>query len=665
MFNLLKDKVSCLRNLKEKLPPRDKVKRFLLALIGLGDELPIKWAVLNHITQIFILSLPLVLMDIFIRILSSEVSYSRAVMVVPSILFSLGWITLIVSVSYCLKGIFSRIFYGINFGVFFSLFFTQIVYFSYTDFFFGFRLLQSADEGKAYIWDTLKNTNPIYFLICGTILAMGILILIKFPKRRRYHLKTMGVFIAAFVLVHLITPLLLGSANRALEWDTWRNPRNVYQSFSDSNKCMKICGIYEYTVRDLYTTFFKPKEKDDPEELAFLQEVYSENTPHSENGLTGMFEGKNIIFLQLEGIDSWLFNPSTMPNTYSLLENAINFNNHFSYYNGGGSTFNSELAVNTGFITPISYNRNAYTFNTNMFKYSLPNLLKKEGYSVNAFHMNTGEYYARELNYLNWGYDNYYSLMEEKSYTDVSYQLDTELILNESFYDKMFRQDGPFMNYVITYTPHTPFTLDSPMGKLLAKKLYEEGQEIPELTEEDVAKIFAAETDDMVGLMMQALKDNNLYENTVIVAFADHYLYTLNDKTILDQYKVTSNNIINHTPFFIWSHDMYDVDVSKVTSQLDILPTVLNLLGIEYTNEYYIGHDALAYDRRQGYVFFSDHSWYDGEVYVEYGEVTLGDKYDQEYVDKTNDEINRKIRQNDLTLKYDYFRRMEKKENKR
>ena len=47
------------------------------------------------------------------------------------------------------------------------------------------------------------------------------------------------------------------------------------------------------------------------------------------------------------------------------------------------------------------------------------------------------------------------------------------------------------------------------------------------------------ETDYMVGLLIQALKDNGLYDNTVIVAYADHYLYTINDKTVLDKYKDT------------------------------------------------------------------------------------------------------------------------------
>jgi hypothetical protein len=52
--------------------------------------------------------------------------------------------------------------------------------------------------------------------------------------------------------------------------------------------------------------------------------------------------------------------------------------------------------------------------------------------------MNTGEYYSRELNYVNWGYDEYYGLLDEKKYSDVSYELDRELILNESFNRKLF-----------------------------------------------------------------------------------------------------------------------------------------------------------------------------------------------------------------------------------
>ena len=79
---------------------------------------------------------------------------------------------------------------------------------------------------------------------------------------------------------------------------------------------------------------------------------------------------------------------------------------------------------------------------------------------------------------------------------------------------------------------------------MLAEMKYGE-DDIPELTEEECAKLQAGETDYFIGLLIEALKENGLYEDTVIVAFADHFLFTLEDKSILDKYKNTENNLIN------------------------------------------------------------------------------------------------------------------------
>lgn len=602
------------------------------------------------------LSAPFIIMDIYIRILSGQISYNPLRAIFPSISFSIIWIFLIVFSSLLLKGRAGKILYGVCFGFFFAIFLTQSIYFPYTQFFFNFTLLNSAEEGAHYIWEVVKGTSLISSFMILVTLALGVLAIVFFPKKEKNQWKTLCISLIVFVILHILIPYTYGVANDSLQWDNWRNPRNVYNSFSDANKNMKICGFYEYTLRDLYVTFIKPDEKISPEEAEFLKNIYDYPVPHERNDYTGIFEGKNVIFLQLEGIDNWMLTRKDMPNLYNLTKNAFIFNDHYSYYNGGGSTFNSELAVSTGLITPISFVKNAYGFTNNSYPFSLPKKFKKLGYSVNAFHMNTGEYYSRELNYKNWGYDNYYSLLDTKKYDDYSYQLDSELIENETFYNRLFKQKGPFLHYIITYTPHTPFNFESDMGKLLAKRLY--GEDIPtDYDEEKVARLFASETDRMVGLLMKGLEDNNLIDNTVIVAFSDHYLYTLNDKTILDKYKNTENNLINETPFFIWSKDMTRKLLFKTNSQLDILPTVLNLFGIEYNNEHYIGRDIFD-PHYKGYVFFSDYSWYDGRHYVEYGEVTNRSKYDEEYITDTNALINKLIEQNDLILKYDYFRQL-------
>ena len=627
--------------------------------------------------------MPFLLMDFFIRVLARDVRYFQAAMVLPNILFTVLWISLFSIIPRCFKGELGRIIYAVFFLIFFSAFVANSIYYPYTEFFFGFNLLQSAQEGSAYIGDVVKNTDTITILKCLLVLAVGLLAIFKFPKSKRTKWKSMILFLAVFSVIYATVPGLLGQGNKSLKWDTWRNPRNVYDSFSDQNKNMKICGLFEYTVRDFYITFLMADSEQNPDEMELLENTYSEQTAHKKNKYTGFFKGKNVIFIQLEGMDSWLITPEDTPNIYGMLNNSLVFNNHYSYYTGGGSTFNSELAVSTGYITPVSYTKNPYSFTGNTFLYSLPRQLKNAGYTANAFHMNTGEYYTRDINYKNWGYDDYYSLLDDGNYEDASYQLDRELILNEFFYEKMFKQDSKFMHYIITYTPHTPFSINSETAKLILAELegqegevpvvtdsqpqaeepapegetVEEGEEAePQVSEEEVARLFASETDKMMGLLLQALKDNGLLRNTIIVAYADHYLYTLNDKTILDQYKTTENNLINQTPFFIWSNGMRRRDFDKVNSQIDILPTVLNLLGIKYNDEWYIGRDIMDPDY-QGYVFFSDRSWYDGVNYVENGVATNNPDADQQYIMDTNTHMNNLIQKNDLTLKYDFFKK--------
>ncbi len=607
--------------------------------------------------SILLMILPWIMLELCVMVLASDIDYFRGEMVVPWILFQVSFIGLFVAVCANVHRVAGRILYGVLYIFFTAMYVTHGVYYKLMDFFFSFKLLELAGEGSDYMLDAIINTNPLVYISALVCLIFAVIAIIKMPAKKDWNIKGLFITVVVFVVLHLITPLFLGSANSTMEWDTWRNPRNVYTNFNDANKNIKICGLYEYTIRDIYINLIKPEEPENPEELKYLENLYDNADMVEANDYTGMFEGKNIIFLQMEGIDSWLFNKEVMPHTYGLLENAINFTEHYSYYNGGGSTFNSEFAVNTGFVTPISYNRNAYTFNSNDFKHSMANIFKEKGYSVNAFHMNSSEYYSRGINYKAWGYDNYFSLKDLGKYNDLSYEMDRELILNETFNKELFNSEKPFVHYIITYTPHTPFTTDKGIGKFMVDNFYNEYKG-KSLSEEESAKLFAKETDHMVGLLMEELKENDLFEDTVIVAFADHYLYTLTDKTILDKYKETSNNLINHTPFFIWSHDLEKSVSDKVNSQLDILPTVLNLFGIDYNVKNYIGRDIMS-ENYDGYVFFSDYSWYNGKSYVQDGEAVSGTE-DKKHIEEMNSLINELIKQNDLTLKYDFFRRMEK-----
>lgn len=620
--------------------------------------------------HIIIIILPFILIDILTRILGYKIHFYGILRLVPT-LFTLSYILLGVGISLLLEKKKGKILYIILFIISFALFITNNIYYSMTDTFFDFSLILLADEGSEYFLDAILNCN-IWVYISSIIIIITFILGLKYFKGNiKTDLKKIIKVFFLFLIIHTLTPLLLGKANDALNWSTWRNPRNIYINFNDNNKSMRISGIYEYSVRNFYITFIKAKKTTNEEDITFLEEEYSKEEENYQTNYTGKYKDKNLILLQLEGIDNWLITKEDTPTLYKMMNNSINFTNHYSYYNGGGSTFNSEFAVNTGFITPLSYTQNAYTFNKNTFPYSLAHLFKNIGYSVNAFHMNDSEYYSRGTNYKNWGYENYYGLKELGVYKDDSYTLDRELILNETFSEKMFPEEK-FVDYIITYSGHLPFTTEKGVCRklviedVLKKENLEELPNdyiLPTLTEEECARRQAKETDYMVELLLNKLTEKNLIDNTVIVVFTDHYLYTLSDQTILDKYKETKNNLINKTPFFIWDNETTKKKITSVTSQLNILPTLLNLYGLEYHPNYYIGEDALN-NNYHGKVFFSDYSWYDGNVYVDGGIVTNNKSIDPISLEDKNYYINYIIRKNDLTLKYDYFKKIESSKSK-
>ena len=649
MVIFLKKEVKKKENINKKLKIiKNKIKNFI-----------------SNYYYIFIISLPFILIDIVTRILGYKIHFYGLGRLVPN-LFTISYILLIIGISLSLEKRKGKILYIIFFIISFIIFITNNLYYSMTGPFFDFSLLLLASEGSEYFLDAILKCN-IWVYISSIIIIVCFIFGIKyFKENKKTNLKRIIKIFFIFLILHFITPLLLGKANDNLDWSTWRNPRNIYINFNDNNKSMMISGIYEYSVRNFYITFIKAKKTTNEEDITFLKEEYSKEEESYNTKYTGKYKDKNLIILQLEGTDNWLITEEETPTLYNMMKDSINFTNHFSYYNGGGSTFNSEFAVNTGFITPLSYTQNAYTFNKNYFPYSLANLFKNEGYSVNAFHMNNSEYYSRGTNYKNWGYDNYYGLKDLGTYKNDLYTLDRELILNETFNEKMFSEEK-FVDYIITYSGHLPFTTEKGVCKKLITEdiLKEENIEelpndyiLPSKTEEECARRQAKETDYMVELLLNNLKEKNLIDNTIIVVFTDHYLYTLSDQTILEKYKDTNNNLINETPFFIWDNGNSKKKITSVTSQLNILPTLINLFGLEYHPNYYIGYDALN-PNYNGYVFFSDYSWYDGNVYVDGGIVTNGKYIEPLILEDKNYFVNYMIRKNDLTLKYNYFKQLD------
>ncbi len=630
------------------------MKFFIKIINFIKDKCLLIFNFIKRYMYIVVMGIPFMVIDLVLRYTGSQrIDFVNLYFLAPNV-FTLFWIMLFIYIILNIKSKIGKKLYLIILIVSDFIYLLNMVYYGMTNSFFDFTLLESASYGAPYIMDSIVNTNIWVYVLFVFLIGGGILGYSVIPYRDKNNYEVLGFGVIAFLLIHSLIPTLLGKQNKELTWNTWNNPRNVYINYNDSNKSMMISGVYEYTVRNFGMTYFRKKSESETEQN-FLREVFLDRRDKEVNKYTGKMSGKNVIFLQLEGIDSFLVDKNIMPNLYNLVNNGINFTKHYSYYNGGGSTFNSEFAVNTGYITPITYNQNAYTFNKNLFNYSLANIFKGEGYVVNAFHMNSSEYYSRGINYANFGYDNYYSLKDLGIYDNYEFELDTELILNEEFSDLMMPSDKLFVDYIITYSNHLPFSSSKGVCNKLLKKIYTD-DDIPTLSEEECIYMQAKETDDMIGLLIDKLGDKGLLEDTVIVGYADHYLYTVSDKDILKKHnKQVDNNLVNNTPWFIYNKNLGKKKVYEVTSQLNILPTVLNLFDKLDNPDLYIGEDALG-DNYHGITFFSDYSWYDGNAYVENLKVINNGKISDDELEEKNNYIEYLIKKNDLVLKYNYFK---------
>lgn len=156
------------------------------------------------------------------------------------------------------------------------------------------------------------------------------------------------------------------------------------------------------------------------------------------------------------------------------------------------------------------------------------------------------------------------------------------------------------------------------------------------------------ETDEFIGLLMGRLEQDDLLEDTVLVFYADHYNYYMLDDELNREIKgVDSYNMLAHTDFFIYSSDIEPMSVGKVTSSVDVLPTLANLFGLDTDYRMYMGSDAFSEDG--GYVFFPDGAWFDGEIYCTTS--STGD----EYQCSVNEDIALRRQVCQALLKSDYY----------
>ena len=381
---------------------------------------------------------------------------------------------------------------------------------------------------------------------------------------------------------------------------------------------------------------------------------YFENKNIQDNEMTGILKDKNVIFVLMESMDDWIISEKYTPTIKYMMDNGINFKNHYMPNVGMGYTFNAEFAANTGYYCPSSES-SASIFIKNAFPYSLGNILKNMGYRTASFHYNTKDFYNREAMHKRFGYDKYVSFMKYLSIEKCVQ--DTEAVKSDELYDMMTKTENGerFLDFIITYSAHLPYNIED--NKLKgAKENY--SQLIDENISEELNNLYllAHDTDEFFKVLLKRLKEDGILEDTVIIGFTDHYAYGVQDYELLKEMTLNAGSeIFERVPFFIYSPGLEHKTVEKVTSAIDIMPTIANLLGAE-DRRYYVGNDAFDASYN-GIVYFPDGKWYDGNILFEPNSGTTYTDEERQYIINTNKYIDDIKSISDYVVSTNYFAR--------
>lgn len=368
------------------------------------------------------------------------------------------------------------------------------------------------------------------------------------------------------------------------------------------------------------------------ENIKWLANYFNSVTPTKKNEYTGMFKGYNVIFLTLEGFSGYAIDPELTPTLYKMANEGFVFNNfytplHFTSTSGGECQNLLGLYPKNGNPATLPHTGD---LGTNLY-FSLAQQLGREGYLVQGYHANSNMY-NRNLSHPNLGYD-WHQFGVEQTVTGERGQLSNfdglELSDNgtllwpqrdkyaiEASIDNYVNSDKPFHVYYLTISGHMPYSANR-----VANQYREIVDALPysETTRNYLAT--AIEVDRAMETLIQKLDEAGKLENTLIVAAPDHIPYfdvatleelagqTFGSSDDLEYLKESNINFdVYKSSLILWSASMKEpVQVNKVVGQVDILPTVSNLLGLEYDSRMMAGKDALS--DSEGLVVFSSRCW--------------------------------------------------------
>lgn len=395
------------------------------------------------------------------------------------------------------------------------------------------------------------------------------------------------------------------------------------------------------------------------ETLKTMHEYFKNQIPTEQNEYTGMFKDKNLVVFVAEGLSNIAIREDLTPNLYKLYKEGFQFDNFYTPL-FPVSTADGEYMTDNALI-PKEGVWSIHKVVGNYIPYSYPNVFEQLGYTSNSYHNHTATYYHRDQYLKTMGYDSYLAVG-----TGLEDRMDTRLWPN-SDYEMIdvtvddYINNEKFLAYYMTVSGHLNYTT---IGNCMASRNWEYVKDLPYSHKPKAYLACQMELDKAIGELLKRLEKTGKLENTVIVLSPDHYPYglTLDEINELSTYERDNVFEKHHTPLLIWSGSMTEpIKIEKVCSSLDVLPTVLNLFGIEYDSRLLMGKDILS-DNNEPIVIFSDRSFITEKG--RYSSLTgkfianEGIEVEEDYAEKMSEIVYQKFKMSAMILDKDYYRKI-------
>ena len=526
-----------------------------------------------------------------------------------------------------------------------------------------------ASEGSDY-FSVLLSYPMGWWLGLAALAVQGIVILAKFPRWKQKC--STGIAAAAVVIAASVGAACLPQAvfvqdgdirYASSDYGRVQSAEAAYDNMFNAHRLYQVCGLYQTLEKDIYKNGIYPLTPSyaaaQKAGKAEINAYFANRTVGGDNEMTGLLEGKNVVLVLMESMDDWMIGEYT-PTLERLMSEGISFTHFYTPGYGGIRTFNSEFCVNTGSFLS-SQGGYAFDYITNTYRQSLASLLTQEGYSAKTFHYNDPSFYSRGVFSPAMGYSEYVCYGDYIGAEEEDLLYDDQLLFdNPDLNAEFFREGQPTLNFIITRSAHLSYKYNEVLSYWALKK-YPEFRGLTGNEETDCAYLKAKLVDDLFARLLQELEDKGQLDNTVIIGVTDHYTYGYKDEASLFALSgVDDALLLEKTPCFIWSADLQPMKVDKTLNTSDLLPTMLNLLGVDSPYDY-IGRDAFD-PTYEGYALFSDGSWISGDIAYDAGtkrvlSITGGEaEASSETLDAMAQKVQQFVRINNLILDTDYYK---------